>query len=211
MLLAASYIFGFALFIGVTDRSGYSGPAGDLAFISDHQGVLTLAFALLYVLGAVVLSVLVIALHQMVLNDPGTPAKLQMPVHISAVLGILWAAMLLASGFIGIVGMAAVIPMAEDSPTTAASVWATISIVQNALGGGTEFIGGIWLVSVSAIAMLSGHISRLLGWLGLLTGAVGCATLVPQLQDLVSVYGIGQLIWFAWLGIALWRSLPHTK
>jgi len=42
--------------------------------------------------------------------------------------------------------------------------------------------------------------------LGLVVGAVGIITIIPPLNTLVAVFGLGQIIWFIWMGIALLRS-----
>jgi len=40
-------------------------------------------------------------------------------------------------------------------------------------------------------------------------GAVGIITIILALNDLTGVFGLGQIVWFVWLGIALLRS--HQK
>ena len=43
--------------------------------------------------------------------------------------------------------------------------------------------------------------------LGLVVGAAGVISAVPALAEISGmVFGLGQLIWFAWLGIAMLRS-----
>jgi hypothetical protein len=42
----------------------------------------------------------------------------------------------------------------------------------------------------------------------LLVGAVGIITIIPALNAMVAVFGLGQIIWFVWLGIVLLRSNP---
>ena len=44
--------------------------------------------------------------------------------------------------------------------------------------------------------------------LGLLTGVVGIISLLPGLTDLVALFGLSQLVWYAWVGIVLLRSNP---
>lgn len=203
--LAAIYIFGFTLFLGVIDRSGYSGPEGQLAMVVDQVGILTLAFAVLYVLAACALTILVVAMHQGAVAGQAQ-YKPTAGVHIAAAFGLIWAGLLFASGFIGITGMQAVITLASEHPQIAQSSWTAIAIIQNALGGGIELVGGVWMAMVSWLAMRAQHMSKPLGWLGVVIGAVGCVTVVPQAADLVDIFGIGQIVWFAWLGITLLQT-----
>jgi hypothetical protein len=39
-----------------------------------------------------------------------------------------------------------------------------------------------------------------------LVGAVGIITIIPALNDMTGVFGLGQIIWFVWLGMVLLRS-----
>jgi len=43
----------------------------------------------------------------------------------------------------------------------------------------------------------------------LLVGAVGIISLIPGLTEgMVGIFGLGQIIWFVWLGIVLLRNNP---
>jgi hypothetical protein len=42
--------------------------------------------------------------------------------------------------------------------------------------------------------------------LGLLVGAMGIMTILPAVNDLTGVFGLGQIVWFVWLGVLLLRS-----
>ena len=39
-----------------------------------------------------------------------------------------------------------------------------------------------------------------------MVGVVGIITIIPTLNALVGVFDLGQIVWFAWLGIVLLRS-----
>jgi hypothetical protein len=51
-------------------------------------------------------------------------------------------------------------------------------------------------------------LSKGLNILGLFAGAVGILSLIPGLTDLTGAFGLSQMIWFVWLGIALLRGKP---
>jgi hypothetical protein len=55
-------------------------------------------------------------------------------------------------------------------------------------------------------ALRTGGLPRGLNILGVLVGGVGILTIIPALNAMVAVFGLGQIIWFVWLGIALLRS-----
>ena len=86
--------------------------------------------------------------------------------------------------------------------------WQGIEAVANGLGNANgEILGGLWTLLVSLAALRAGGLPRGLNILGLLVGAVGIISLIPGLTDLLTgVFGLGQIIWFVWLGIVLLRS-----
>jgi hypothetical protein len=83
--------------------------------------------------------------------------------------------------------------------------------VANGVGNGNgEILGGLWTLLVSWAALRAGGLPKSLNFLGLLVGVVGILSLFPGLTDLTGLFGIGQLIWYVWLGIVLLRSNAST-
>ena len=204
-ILAASYIFGFALFAGLIDRTGYVGPAGNVAFIADNQSLLSIAMLVLYPIAGCALVALVIAMHRR------AAPELEGWMQIATAFGLIWAAIVIASGMISLAGMHAIVPLATEFPDEATSAWVAISLVQDALGGGNELLGGIWMAMVSWLAMRTGQMPKVLAWLGIALGLVGIATIVPSLGDLVDIFGLGQIIWYLWVAVMLLRFVPQSK
>jgi hypothetical protein len=66
----------------------------------------------------------------------------------------------------------------------------------------------LWTLLVSLAALRAGGLPKGLNVLGLLVGAVGVITIFPGLTDLTPVFGLGQIVWFVWLGLVLLRSHP---
>ncbi|MRS04063.1 hypothetical protein EG832_12710 [bacterium] len=61
---------------------------------------------------------------------------------------------------------------------------------------------------ISLAALRAGELPKSLSILGLVIGAVGIITIIPALNAYVGVFGLGQIIWFIWMGIVLLRSNP---
>jgi hypothetical protein len=58
----------------------------------------------------------------------------------------------------------------------------------------------------------AGGLPKGLNILGLWVGSVGIISLIPGLTEgLVGVFGLSQIIWFAWLGIVLLRGNPSPR
>jgi hypothetical protein len=206
LIEAAAYLVGIGL--GFTVLAPFMtealDPAETVAFLADNRTILYLWNQIILVLFGVVLVVLALALHERLKG--GSPALMQ----TATAFGLIWAGLVLASGMIFNIGTSTVIDLYAIDPAQAGSVWLAIDAVQDGVGGGNELVGGIWTLLLSWAALRAGGLVRALNYLGVLVGAAGLVTVVPGLEAIGAVFGLGQLVWFAWLGIVLLRSSPGT-
>jgi hypothetical protein len=212
LYMAAVYLIGMAIYLVVLDYPGITDPAQKAALLVEKQRVIFSTNLLMYVFFGVVLVVLALALHDRLKSGapaPGAPAFMQ----AAAVIGIIWAGSLIASGMVSNAGIAPVVALYAEDPAQAALTWLGIETVASGLGNGNgEILGGLWTLLVSLAALRAGGLPRGLSLLGLGVGAVGILSLIPGLTDLLTgVFGLGQIIWFVWLGIVLLRSKPAPR
>ena len=202
LYLAVAYLIGMALFIVVLDMPSITDPAQKAALLVEMQGVVFATNLLMYVFFGVFLIVLALALYDRL--KAGAPALMQE----ATALGVIWAGALIASGMVANAGIAPVVALHATDPAQAAMTWQGIEIVANGLGNGNgEILGGLWALLVSLAALRAGGLTKGVNLLGVLVGAVGIASLIPPLTDLLTgVFGLSQLVWFVWLGILLLRS-----
>jgi hypothetical protein len=200
-VIAATYLVGIGL-IGVylaprgfLDAQG--SPEDSLAFLLDHQVTLYLWYLVLYLVGGIALVSLVLGVHARLRTGAAGLSQ------TAAVVGHLWAGLLLASGLIALVGQRAVIELAATDSGMAASTWSSVSVVQDALGGGIEIVGAAWVMLVSVAGIRSRVLGYGLGALGIGIGVAGVWTIVPTAADYV--FGLGLIVWFVWMGVTLLR------
>jgi len=130
-------------------------------------------------------------------------------MQVATAIAIIWAGSLIAGGMVSNAGIAPVVALYATDPAQAALAWQGIESVASGLGNGNgEILGGLWALLVSLAALRAGGLPRGLNILGLLVGAVGVISIIPGLTDLTGVFGLGQMLWFVWLGIVLLRSNP---
>ncbi len=199
---AATFVFGFAMAATVLSdyTMGDPTPAESVAFVADNEGALYIwQFVILIVFG-IALVPLVFALHERLQHALGETLK---PV---TAFGVIWAGLVLASGMIAIVGIGTVNDLYDTSPARAEPVWSAIDAVQNALGGGIEIVGGLWVLLVSGVSRRARALPRSLCWLGIVAGAAGIVTAVPSAEAAGALFGLGLIVWFAWLGLVMLRS-----
>lgn len=200
LIEASAYAVGFGLYFILLDSSGYVGPVQKVAFLVKNQSIMHIGNIFIYVVFGIALVVLALALHARLRG--GTSALVQ----IATVFGFIWAGLVIASGMISNIGMNNVVALYANDPAQAASVWLAIGSVQEGLGGGNEIVGGLWILLISWAALRDKALPAALNYLGLLVGVAGVFTIVSALEVLTAVFGLGQIVWFIWLGIIMLRT-----
>lgn len=198
---AFAYIIGFIGFIAVVNVGGIADPLAKVTAIVENQGLLTTLHLIVYVAWGAALVVLSLALHERLDGHKSALAR------TATAFGLIWSVLVIASGMIYNVGMETVSSLYATDPEQAASVWLAIESIFNGLGGGVEVVGGIWVILLSISALRSGNFSRAFNYLGLVIGAAGVVSVVPALSEISAIiFGLTQIVWFAWLGIAMLRQ-----
>ena len=203
LYMAIAHLIGIVIFLVVLDYLSITDPAQKVALNVEKQTVNFSTNLLMYVFFGIFLIVLSLALYNRLKSD--APAVMQ----VATAIGIIWAGSLIASGMVANAGLAMIIPLYAKDPAQAALTWQGIEAVTNGLGNGNgEILGGLWTLLVSLSALRADGLTKGLNILGLVVGAVGIITIIPALNSLTGVFGLGQIIWFVWLGIVLLRSNP---
>jgi hypothetical protein len=198
---AAIYIFGFILLIGSLSPEASSLSINErLAFLSSNQALYQLWIFVIYVLFGVVLVFLSFALNGIL------KAKQPILSGIAVIFGYVWSVLVIASGMITNIGLEAALAQQPKNIQQASQLWLTIETLQNGLGGGVEVVGGIWVLLVTLAGLKAHQLPKVMHWLGLLVGLAGILTVIPGLGDLGVVFGLLQIVWFAWLGIVLLKT-----
>ena len=205
LLLAATYLVGFVLSFTLLLPDDYGSldvdPVQQAAFLVDNQAIMYLFYLIVYVVNAVFLVVLALALYERL--KAGPPAIVQ----IATVFGLIWAGLVIASGMVANIGAGVVVDVYGKDPAQAGSVWLALHFVVEGLGGGNEIVGGIWVLLSSWAALQARGLSRALNYLGVVIGVAGLVTVVPALGEPGgAIFGLGFLVWFAWVGIVMLRG-----
>lgn len=201
ILEAILYIIGIAfLFLFLSPAMDEaSSDIEKLSFILENKTLFQIWHLLIYVMFGLVLIPLTI-----VINENFTAASL-MSSKVTPVLGFIWSGLVIASGMINNVGLETVSELFAEDKSAALGAWEIISSIQNGLGGGVEVVGGAWVFLISVYGLKETVFPKPLNYLGLLVGGAGILTIVPGLKDLGLIFGLTQIIWFAWIGIYLLR------
>jgi len=200
LVIALAYTVGIILFVTILKPDTPLNSVEEIAFLMEKETIMYITMLFIYVIAGFALVVLVQALYDRLKTY--SPALM----HTAAVLGFFWACIVIAAGMIFIIGMDTVISLYDKDPDQAVTVWAAIGIVFNGLGGGTEIVGGIWTLLITWTALRAGAFPKALNYLGLVVGVAGVVTIVPALEDVTMLFGLGQIPWFICLGLILLSS-----
>ncbi len=197
---AAVYIFGFVVFLGVLGGTGLDTDAARLAYLAETKALTQFANIIIYVAFGAALVVLVTALHTRL--QAASPALSK----VAAAFGVIWAGIVITSGMVANIGIDMVLTASEASTERAMAIWQSTTVVQEGLGGGVEVVGGLWLLLLSIAGWRGAQLSKGLHALGMVIGACGVLTLIPAISEIgAAVFGLGQILWFLWVGVALLR------
>jgi hypothetical protein len=127
-----------------------------VAFLADNQTITYIWSLFIYVVFGVFLVVLALAPYERL--KAGSPAMVQ----TVTVFGLIWAGLCIASGMVHNIGLGTVVDLYGKDPAQAAAVWLAITSVRDGLGGGTEIVGGLWVLLTSWAALRAGGLPRAL-------------------------------------------------
>jgi hypothetical protein len=202
--LVAAGTFGYGIIMFATTLADYTSadatPAESVDFLVDHQGSLLAWYIGIFIVFGAALVPMGLALRQRLVGAAPLLANAGM------VFAAIWAALMYATGMISNIGIGAVADLAESDPDRAVTVWSTIDTVTNGLGGGNELVGGTWILLVSIAGLLTATLPRWLNIIGIVTAVAGLVTVVPDFEAIEMVFGLGSIVWFIGVGVALLRD-----
>jgi len=203
LYMALAHLTGLIIFIVILDYISITDLAQKVAMNVNNQAIVFSTNLLMYVFFGFFLIVLSLALFDRLKS--GAPALMQ----VATAIGIIWAGSLIASGMVANAALTSVVAINAADPTQAALTWQGIEPVIDGLGNANgEILGGLMTLLISLAALRAGELPKGLNILGLVVGVVGIITIIPALNTMVAVFGLGQIIWFIWMGIVLLRSNP---
>ena len=206
LYIAAVYVVIFAVLIFLMDAFIVADPVQQVALLVDNQAITYIMNLIMYVAVGISLVVLALALYERL--KAGSPAIMQ----IATAIGLIWACLLIGSGMVANSGLETVVDLYGKDPAQAATVWLAIESVADGLGCEFELPGSLWVLLISWAALRAGGLPKALNYIGVVMGVAGILTVVPAAREGArAVFGLGQLVWFIWLGIVMLRGRTSAE
>lgn len=83
----------------------------------------------------------------------------------------------------------------------------TVNLIIEGMGGGVELVGGLWMLLISVAALRTGVFPRWMNRIGVIAGTAGVASTALVATDVAtSIFGLGSIVWFTWLGVSMLRT-----
>jgi hypothetical protein len=198
LIAAATFVVGLAMYATLfTDFVSAATPAAAAEFIAGNQAALYSWNITIHIVFGIVLVPLVLAIVDR-LRQAHSPLA-----RVASVFGLIWSGVIISTGMITNIAYATVGDLQGTDPEMASTVWSVLDAVTNGLGGGNEILGGVWVLGISIIALRERLFARWVNYLGVVMGVAGLVTVVPALEDVGAVFGLGLIVWFIAVGINL--------
>lgn len=127
-------------------------------------------------------------------------------VQTTTAFGLVWGGVVIAAGMVFNIGLRTTVDLYGKDPAQAATVWLAIDAVHKGLEGGNVILGSLWTLLVSLAALRAGGLPKKLTCLGIVIGVAGLLSVIPPLEVLTFVFGLGGIVWFVWLGSVMLRD-----
>ena len=201
VLHSVAYLIGIVMYFITLSPVLDASPAEYLTLLEEYYNTLYVWIFIAYLVSGFCMVPVSLALYERVKG--GTPALVQ----ISTILGLIWACLIIGSGNLMLHSFGQLADLFGQDPAQAETVLLTLSIVENGIVSATEFIGGVWAVLVSLVALQTGALPKVLNYAGLAFGAAGAISIIPPFTETGTlIFAFGMIVWFLCLGVVMVRS-----
>ena len=198
--MALCYITLFVIYGAVLSTPLDATTAKKIAYLVENKVLFNFTYILGYVAFACLLCFCVYVTHCLYQHASKTT------MAMASLFGYFWVLVLLCTGMIGISSNELLASQSLINPEATEVIYHTRTLMTESLGGGIEFIGGVWLILIAVVSFRHKLLSKSLTIFTLVKGGIGVLTLFCADTLLRDMFGITGIIWFIWMGLALLKK-----
>lgn len=189
----------FIIFFGLISVPAGLDTLGLIEFLQQDRLLFAVSYSVGYLVFGVLLAITLQALQH------ALPDKNAALASLADRFGGIWVMLMMASGMTYLIGLDRLFHLVSIDPMQAQALYHSIWLITNALGGGIELVGGLWVLLLSIAGLKQNYLPKALHLLGLVIGTLGILTVLHAVPYLKDAFGLLQIVWFIWLGIMLLR------
>ncbi len=193
-------VFGLVLNIPQTDVLNEK-----IVYVAENQGVISIAYIMGYLVFGTLLLISVQASHVMLTKDILTKNACY-TLNTASAFGFIWVVLMMCAGMIALAGMNTMVSIYSQDQQHAEIVYYVYATVVNALGGGIELVGGLWVFLLSIAGLKTQQLGKGLCVFGIIVGMLGILTIYQSLPEFKEAFGLSQIVWFIWMGFVMFRK-----
>lgn len=207
LVSAATYVFAIGLYAAMLSplADPSLGIDGYMAFYREHRAIAYAWSFAMYIVHGLSLVVLAKALGERL--SAGSPRL----AKVAEALGMIWAALVLASGFASIWGAEALVGLYASDKALAETARQALSIVTTGIDSSDKLLGALWIGLSCLGGVLGKSMSKAIGISGLALAAavIALGLALPVIDSTASfAFGIGTILWWTALGAEMLRRRP---
>ncbi|WP_100644126.1 hypothetical protein [Alteromonas facilis] len=205
LMMPLCYICMFVIFGVILSFPQAAILSEKMSYIAANKGLISIAYMVGYLVFGCLLLIAVQAIHSTL------SSRRSHLVNSASIFGLIWVVLMMCSGMTSLVGMQTMIHQVAEGKDSAEIVFVTYTTIANALGGGIEFVGGVWVLLVSICAFRQQRFTKPLCFLGIFVGLIGIITTYQDIPATKEAFGLSQIIWFIWFGLAMIPKAFNTR
>lgn len=195
-LMAASYIILMVIYGALLIMPEGLAEAEKLAFVGDNAILINATYVIGYVLFACYLLLANIVMKSFIASESPLLGK------ITHAFGLIWVVILSATGLIAITSTNLIAAGSLETDTALVYYHAS-NLLTDSLGGGIEFIGGMWVLLIGVFGWQTHSFSRGFSFFSLVKGFIGIVTLICPDTMLRVAFGLTGVVWFIWFAFVM--------
>lgn len=203
--MAFCYVGMFMLFFVVLDMPHTASLNDKVAYMSEHLILIHAGNIVGYLLFGCLLLIAVQALHAKVRANHSSEL-----INTASVFGLIWVVLMMCSGLISVVGLQKLVVLHSKASPHLGAFFDSYNTIVDALGGGIEIVGGLWVLLFSLCALRYKLLTKVLNIWGLMVGILGILTIILSVPEFKDAFGLTQIVWFIWVGIRLLADAKQT-
>ncbi len=198
-----AYILGIIYFIGITNYGNLVSVSDKIIFFSNNYISMFIVMNLVYVVFGIMIAFLSFILYDL--------CKKNLVNKVGLAFGLFWSFAVILAGTLFNIGMKRVLEINLINPELAIQVWTIIEIIFSSVGGGTEILGGIWILIISILAIKNNLFNKYINIMGIIIGISGILSHFPSLEFFQMVFGLLQITWFFAISYPLYTIFKTVK